>query len=435
MLTIAATPCQTSPPTFANIDPSTLLPCVGTASGSVCSPTCLTGYTVTAGSGYTCVLGVWVPFGGPACRGRSLASVCAWFCLSVEVCRIVCYYGPLGPFGVLKKQPTRVLPLRRLSAMALSVSAWARRVDRSVRPSVALGITPVRAIAGKYMHRLRFNWPAHSVSGWAQAPALVCAESGVFEVTMAGNPCNTTPAAVANGNSAVCLNTLSGAFCATGLCNAGYAISGSYTCLLGVWGTPPTCNRKSVPPPFCPLSPSIVLMALWHVHLIWYPHGSLATTVTCLTSSAAAPCNSVPAAVSNGVVSACSGTVSGGSCTPVCNSGYSALGSYACNFGVWSGSASCSLSLYAFTGYTFTPAGAVGASGPSLAQIRSAAATAGQTWAATYLGMSTAGVQEWTVPTTGSYTIDCVGASGSTPNFGTTMTRYGLGARVQVRHE
>ena len=72
-------------------------------------------------------------------------------------------------------------------------------------------------------------------------------------------------------------------------------------------------------------------------------------------------------------------------------------------------------SLYGFTAHTFTNAGATGRTGPIISQVRSAYSTA--TWAqnSAYLNMTTQGIQEWTVPATGSYTIDVAGAGGGNP--------------------
>ena len=67
--------------------------------------------------------------------------------------------------------------------------------------------------------------------------------------------------------------------------------------------------------------------------------------------------------------------------------------------------------LYVFTSATFTPAGATGRNGPTLAQCRTAYSSTGYTWAATYLDMTTQGYQLWTVPKTGSYTVTCAGAA------------------------
>ena len=68
--------------------------------------------------------------------------------------------------------------------------------------------------------------------------------------------------------------------------------------------------------------------------------------------------------------------------------------------------------LYSFTGtLTFTPAGASGASGPTLSQCRTAYASFGA-WVSNtaYFNMTTQGNQLWTVPTTRNYTITCAGA-------------------------
>jgi hypothetical protein len=68
--------------------------------------------------------------------------------------------------------------------------------------------------------------------------------------------------------------------------------------------------------------------------------------------------------------------------------------------------------IYEFSSFTFTNAGVVGSSGPTLAQVRSA--YSGASWAqnSSYLNVVTQGYQEWTVPTTGSYTIEARGAAG-----------------------
>jgi hypothetical protein len=68
--------------------------------------------------------------------------------------------------------------------------------------------------------------------------------------------------------------------------------------------------------------------------------------------------------------------------------------------------------LYNFSSHTFTNAGATGRTGPIISQVRSAYSTA--TWAQknSYLSMTTQGIQEWTVPATGSYTIRVAGAKG-----------------------
>jgi hypothetical protein len=67
--------------------------------------------------------------------------------------------------------------------------------------------------------------------------------------------------------------------------------------------------------------------------------------------------------------------------------------------------------LYAFTNFTFTNAGATGRFGPTLAQCQSA--YAGTSWLSSYFTMTTQGYQVWTVPATGTYTIVCGGAATS----------------------
>ena len=82
-------------------------------------------------------------------------------------------------------------------------------------------------------------------------------------------------------------------------------------------------------------------------------------------------------------------------------------------------------SLYSFTTHTFTNAGATGRTGPIISQVRSSYSSA--TWAqnASYLNMTTQGIQEWTVPETKSYTITVAGAAGGTsrtPGNGAIMS-------------
>lgn len=72
--------------------------------------------------------------------------------------------------------------------------------------------------------------------------------------------------------------------------------------------------------------------------------------------------------------------------------------------------------LYTFTSHTFTNAGATGRFGPTLSQCRSAYTSASWAQNNTFFNMTfSQGIQEWTVPATGSYTITCVGASGGNP--------------------
>ena len=83
-------------------------------------------------------------------------------------------------------------------------------------------------------------------------------------------------------------------------------------------------------------------------------------------------------------------------------------------------------SLYAFTNFTFTNAGATLRYGPTLTQCQTA--YAGTSWATggTYLTMTTQGYQLWTVPTTGTYTVVCAGAAAAT----NPSAAYGYGAII-----
>jgi hypothetical protein len=79
--------------------------------------------------------------------------------------------------------------------------------------------------------------------------------------------------------------------------------------------------------------------------------------------------------------------------------------------------------LYAFTSWTFTTAGVTGRTGPNITQVRGAYSS--QSWAQNnaYLSMTTNGIQNWTVPLSGTYRIEAFGAQGA--NSG------GLGARMR----
>jgi hypothetical protein len=84
--------------------------------------------------------------------------------------------------------------------------------------------------------------------------------------------------------------------------------------------------------------------------------------------------------------------------------------------------------LYSFTNATFTPGGQTGTDGPSLAQARTGLTGTGtDAWKnnTSYFNTSS-GLQLWTVPSTGSYTITTEGGGGGSGsgNVG------GLGARI-----
>ena len=68
-------------------------------------------------------------------------------------------------------------------------------------------------------------------------------------------------------------------------------------------------------------------------------------------------------------------------------------------------------SLYSFTSHTFTPCGATGTAGPSLANCVSAYSASSFENNISYFNLSS-GIQIWTVPISGSYTITAAGAKG-----------------------
>jgi len=72
-------------------------------------------------------------------------------------------------------------------------------------------------------------------------------------------------------------------------------------------------------------------------------------------------------------------------------------------------------SLYKFESHTFTSANKSGPNGPTIYELRNA--YAGTNWAQNekFFNMNVQGIQRWTVPVTGKYTIRAVGASGANP--------------------
>jgi hypothetical protein len=90
--------------------------------------------------------------------------------------------------------------------------------------------------------------------------------------------------------------------------------------------------------------------------------------------------------------------------------------------------AAAAVDLYAFTSFTFTPAGATGRNGPTLSAAVSAyTATAPWVTNTSYFNMTTQGYQLWTVPRTGSYTVRAAGAAS-----GTSASGFGYGAIIQT---
>jgi Glycine rich protein len=83
--------------------------------------------------------------------------------------------------------------------------------------------------------------------------------------------------------------------------------------------------------------------------------------------------------------------------------------------------------LFSFTTYTFTNAGANGIAGPTLAQCQTA--YTGTSWISSYFNVVTQGIQQWTVPATGTYQIKVAGAQGGAGKF--TSYYGGFGAIMQ----
>lgn len=75
--------------------------------------------------------------------------------------------------------------------------------------------------------------------------------------------------------------------------------------------------------------------------------------------------------------------------------------------------------LYNFTSFTFTNAGAVGNTGPTLANCTSAYSAASWVTNTSYFNMTTQGIQIWTVPKTGNYSIQAAGAAGGRATWST----------------
>ncbi|MBN4072478.1 T9SS type A sorting domain-containing protein [Crocinitomix catalasitica] len=86
--------------------------------------------------------------------------------------------------------------------------------------------------------------------------------------------------------------------------------------------------------------------------------------------------------------------------------------------------------LYTFTAHTFTPAGATGQNGPNLVACQ--AAYASESWSSdpSFFNMTTNGIQEWTVPATGNYSIESYGAQGGDDVYSAGPSIGGLGASM-----
>lgn len=108
------------------------------------------------------------------------------------------------------------------------------------------------------------------------------------------------------------------------------------------------------------------------------------------------------------------------------------------NSGIWdlpavldslTGGTGAGAPLYFFTSNNFTPAGATGFSGPTLAQCQTQ--YSGQAFLSGYFTVSGSGLQEWTVPETATYSFTVRGAAGGDGYVaGNANNRGGYGAII-----
>ena len=92
------------------------------------------------------------------------------------------------------------------------------------------------------------------------------------------------------------------------------------------------------------------------------------------------------------------------------------------------------VSLYDFTSFTFTAAGVFGQTGSTRATYLASYNTVANPWLnnTAYYNVITQGIQEWTVPATGTYRIAALGASGGIHD-GTFFPSFpGAGAAIQA---
>lgn len=86
--------------------------------------------------------------------------------------------------------------------------------------------------------------------------------------------------------------------------------------------------------------------------------------------------------------------------------------------------------LYEFETHTFTNAGSIGKDGPMLSDCQTAYTAEIWELDPTLFAMSTQGIQEWTVPISGTYRIEANGAQGGDDLYVSQPEEGGLGARM-----
>lgn len=89
-------------------------------------------------------------------------------------------------------------------------------------------------------------------------------------------------------------------------------------------------------------------------------------------------------------------------------------------------------SLFAFTSHIFTNAGATGYDGPTLANCTSEYSAAAWASNTSYFNMTNQGIQEFTIPKTGTYTIEAWGAQGGFHSYYSVLGGYGAKLKIDV---
>lgn len=89
--------------------------------------------------------------------------------------------------------------------------------------------------------------------------------------------------------------------------------------------------------------------------------------------------------------------------------------------------------LFPFTTFTFTPAGMIGATGPTIGNCYATYSNVGNTWLQNtdFFSVPIRGYQSWTVPSTGTYEIEAGGSRSSINQYASDS--YSFGATVRGR--
>ena len=87
--------------------------------------------------------------------------------------------------------------------------------------------------------------------------------------------------------------------------------------------------------------------------------------------------------------------------------------------------------LYSFSSHTFTNCGATGKNGPTLSNCTSAYSPSWTDNTNYFNVPSNAGIQYWTVPSSGSYQIEVWGAQGGRGGVDSPVVEGGAGAKIK----